>query len=149
MKNSKIKYAIIILLSFVVISCKVEPQAIEYGNDVCSYCKMNIVQKTHSAQYVTKKGKQFKFDAVECLVLAVSETDVNAIALFLVADYSNPGTMIYTKDATFLISPGIKSPMGANLTAVSSLEKAKELQVEHSGDIYSWETLVEKLTSKK
>jgi len=149
MKNLKIKYALIALLSLVIVSCKVEPQAIEYGNDVCSYCKMNIVQKTHSAQYVTNKGKQFKFDAVECLVHAVSETDVNAIALFLVADYSNPGTMIYTQDATFLISPGIKSPMGANLTALSSMEKAKELQSKHSGDLYSWETLVEKLADKK
>jgi len=149
MKNSKIKYGLIALLSFVIVSCKVEPQAIEYGNDVCSYCKMNIVQKTHSAQYVTKKGKQFKFDAVECLVHAVSETDVNAIALFLVADYNNPGTMIYTHEATFLISPGIKSPMGANLTAISSKEKAKELQLKHTGELFSWDALVDKLADKK
>lgn len=145
MKKSKIKYTIIILLSFVVISCKVEPQPIEYGSDVCSYCKMNIVQKTHSAQYVTKKGKQFKFDAVECLVNAISETDTSQIELFLVADFSSPGTMIIAQSATFLISPGIKSPMGANLTAVSTKSFGEKLQQEHTGVLYTWDALRKKL----
>jgi len=149
MKNFKIKYLLVVLVSLVVVSCKVEPQAIEYGNDVCSYCKMNIVQKTHSAQYVTKKGKQFKFDAVECLVHAVSDVDPSTIALFLVADYSNPGTMVDAKKATYLISPGIKSPMGANLTALYSLDDAKELHLKHTGELFSWDALVDKLADKK
>ena len=65
--KSLLGFTILMLL----ISCKIEPQAIEYGKDQCSFCVMNIVDKTHSAQYVTKKGKQFKFDAIECMVLDV------------------------------------------------------------------------------
>ena len=38
----------------------------------------------------------------------------------LVADYGNPGEMVPVTDASFLISEGIKSPMGANLSALSS-----------------------------
>jgi len=134
-----------LLLTF---SCKVAPETIDYGKDQCSFCVMNIVDKTHAAQYVTKKGKQFKFDAIECLVNDLGEKNENDLAIILVADYGNPGEMIYAKTATYLISPEIKSPMGANLSAVSTLEKATELQQKHSGEIYTWKTLKERLSDK-
>lgn len=145
MKYISIQLVSLFLISAFLISCKVEPKPIEYGIDVCNYCKMNIVEKTHSAQYVTKKGKQFKFDAVECLVHAMQETDVSKIQLFLVADFSNPGVMINAQEATFLISPGIKSPMGADLTAVSMRSFGEELKKEHKGDLYTWVELQNKM----
>ena len=131
-----------------VISCKVEPEAIEYGKDQCNFCKMNIVDKTHAAQLVTNKGKQFKFDAIECMVNYLDENSEDEIALLLVSDYGNPGEMTDAKTATYLISPEIKSPMGANLSALSTSEKAKELQQKHSGEIFTWETLKQKLSDK-
>ncbi|SNR73220.1 nitrous oxide reductase accessory protein NosL [Lutibacter flavus] len=130
-----------IVIILLTISCKVEPEAIEYGKDQCSFCVMNIVDKTHAAQYVTKKGKQFKFDAIECLVNDLNEKNEQDLAVILVADYGNPGNMIDAKTATYLISTGIKSPMGANLSAVVTLEKALELQQQYLGDIYAWEPL--------
>jgi len=137
-----------VVILLLTISCKVEPAAIEYGKDQCSFCVMNIVDKTHSAQYVTKKGKQFKFDAIECLVNDLSEKNESNLAKILVADYGNPGQMIDASSAIFLISPEIKSPMGANLSALSSSEKAKELQQKYSGEIYSWESLKQQLSDK-
>ena len=56
MKSKILKPIIGVLILLVSISCKIEPQKIEYGKDQCNYCKMNVVDKTHSAQYVTKKG---------------------------------------------------------------------------------------------
>ncbi len=145
MKISTLQIISFLLGSIFFTSCKVEPQAIVYGNDVCNYCRMNIVQKTHSAQYVTKKGKQFKFDAVECLIHAIAKTDTSNIKFILVADYSNPGLMIDAHLATYLISPGIKSPMGANLTAISSKAIGEKLQLEFTGNLYTWEALLKKL----
>lgn len=136
------------LLLFFMVACKVEPQKIEYGKDQCNYCKMNVVDKTHSAQYVTKKGKQFKFDAIECMVNDISEKDVNDIAIFLVADYGNPGEMVEAESSTYLISKAIKSPMGANLSALSSKDKAIELQTKFEGEIFTWESLKQKLADK-
>jgi len=135
---------VIILLT---ISCKVEPEAIEYGKDQCSFCMMNIVDKTHAAQYVTKKGKQFKFDAIECLVNDLSKKGEQDLAIILVADYGKPGDMIDAKTATYIISSAIKSPMGANLSGVKSLEKAIELQQQYLGDIYAWEPLKKHLSN--
>jgi len=137
-----------VVIVVLTISCKVEPAAIEYGKDQCSFCVMNIVDKTHSAQYVTKKGKQFKFDAIECLVNDLSEKNESDLAKILVADYGNPGQMIDASSAIFLISSEIKSPMGANLSALSSSEKAKELQQKYSGETYSWESLKQQLSDK-
>ncbi len=148
MKSKLLKPLIGVVILLVSISCKVEPEAIEYGKDQCSFCKMNIVDKTHSAQYVTKKGKQFKFDAIECLINDLTDKSEDEMALILTADYGNPGEMIDAKTATFLISKEIKSPMGANLSAFSSKNKAEELQQKHTGEIYSWETLKQKLSDK-
>lgn len=137
-----------LFILLLTISCKVEPEAIAYGKDQCSFCMMNIVDKTHAAQYVTKKGKQFKFDAVECLVNDLSNKNENDLAIILVANYSNPGEMINAKTASYLISPNIKSPMGANLSAVSNFENAKELQQKYAGEIYTWELLKKRLSDK-
>lgn len=137
-----------IVILLLTISCKVEPQAIEYGKDQCSFCVMNIVDKTHAAQYVTKKGKQFKFDAIECMVNDIIEKSEENIAIMLVANYDNPGEMIDAKTATYLISEEIKSPMGANLSAFLLAEKALELQQKHSGEIFTWHTLKQKFSDK-
>lgn len=137
-----------IVILLLTISCKVEPQAIEYGKDQCSFCVMNIVDKTHSAQYVTKKGKQYKFDAIECMVNDINEKGEENLAFVLVADYYKPGQMIDARAATYLISPEIKSPMGANLSAFATKNGAEELQNKHTGDIYIWEALKHKLADK-
>jgi len=143
-----LKPVIGVVILLISISCKVEPAAIEFGKDQCSFCVMNIVDKTHAAQYVTAKGKQFKFDAIECMVNDLSEKKDLELAFLLVSDYGNPGQMTDAKAATFLISPEIKSPMGANLSAFSSKNNAEELLQKHGGKNYTWETLKQKLSDK-
>jgi copper chaperone NosL len=148
MKTTLLKLFLSAVLLGILISCNVEPEAIEYGKDQCSFCKMNVVDKTHASQYVTKKGKQFKFDAIECMIHDLNEKHEEDISLFLVSNYSNPGEMIDAKTAIFLISEEIKSPMGANLSAFSSKNKAEELQQKHGGVNYNWEILKQKLSDK-
>ncbi len=148
MKINFFKTFIGFTILLLTISCKVEPQAIVYGKDQCNFCVMNIVSKTHAAQYVTKKGKQFKFDAIECMVNDVNTKTEEGIAILLVADYGNPGEMIVAKTATYLISKEIKSPMGANLSAFSSERKAEELLQKYGGETHTWETLKQRLLDK-
>lgn len=145
-KFLQIFIGMIILLG--AVSCKVEPEAIEYGKDQCSFCKMNIVDQTHSSQLVTAKGKQFKFDSIECLVNYLDQNKEEKIALLLVADFANPGEMTEAEKATYLITPAIKSPMGANLSGFSAKKSAEELQQKHTGEIYAWETLKQELSNK-
>ena len=103
---------------------------------------MNIVDQQHSAQMVTKKGKAFKFDATECMINYLKETDSKEVGLLLVADYNNPRDLIDANSATFIISENIPSPMGEFLTAVPTKEEALTLKKAKEGDIYSWDELL-------
>ncbi|WP_299532688.1 nitrous oxide reductase accessory protein NosL [Ulvibacterium sp.] len=124
------------------VGCTVKPKPIAYGSDGCHYCSMTIVDRQHAAQMVTKKGKVFKFDAVECMMNHQKEVDQETVALFLVNDYSEPGELIDAKQATYLISPGIPSPMGEFLTAFGDEAKAKSAHEGNGGDLYTWDELL-------
>ncbi len=130
------------LVLFVFASCEVNPRPINYGADGCHFCSMTIVDKQHAAQIVTKKGKAFKFDAVECMVNHLKDVDMTTIELFLVNDYQAPGELIDAKIATFLITREIPSPMGEYLSAFKSRVEAENIEDENNGKLYSWEELL-------
>ena len=124
-------------------SCEIELAKINYGKDSCQFCSMNIVDARHAAQLVTDKGKQFKYDAIECMVLDLKRKEDVSIGLLAVGDYSNPGELIDAFQATFLISEEIPSPMGANLSAFVHKDSAEKLIDQHGGKLYSWKEIVE------
>jgi len=138
-----VKSIFYILLSGLMLSaCSTKPQPIEYGKDQCIFCKMNVVDKAHSAQLVTTKGKQYKYDAIECLINDIDKREAADIAIMLVANFNNPGEMLIAEKATYLISPGIKSPMGAFLSAVDQTEVAHSLVEKNGGDVYNWQSVI-------
>lgn len=134
---------ILIICLLVFSACKIEPVPITYGNDVCQFCSMTIVDKQHASELVTSKGKVYKFDAIECLLNYRKEIDHDEVALYLCNHFTKPGELISMEEATFLISEGIPSPMGAYLTAFESKEAATEAKNEYGGTLYSWITLLE------
>ena len=137
-------YIFYILGVVLLLSCEVKPKQINYGDDHCHFCDMTVVDKTHASEYVTKKGKSFVFDAIECMVREIQRNNIEKdLAFILVADYANPGKLVDATKASFLISDEIKSPMGENLSAFEKLEDAKATQKQHSGKIYNWEQLKE------
>jgi copper chaperone NosL len=109
---------------------------------------MTVVDKTHASEYVTKKGKSYIFDAIECMTQKINqENNEPDLAYILVANYQKPGVLIDAKSATYLITKKIKSPMGANLSAFNSLENAKKMQTELGGTIYNWQQLKKKFSN--
>jgi len=147
MKKSILFNIFIANVFMLIISCKVAPKPINYGKDHCALCDMTVVDKSHVAEYVTKKGKVYPFDSVECLVMKINkEQNEDKLAFILVADFEHPGNLVAAKTATYLISENIKSPMGANLSAFKSNKTAKKYQQEKGGEIYSWKTLKEKFS---
>ncbi len=142
------KLSVILLLMPLFLACSITPSKIEYGKDACHFCKMTIVEKTHASEIVTKKGKPFKYDAIECLLNDLSNRDIAKIELFLVTDYLNPTVLIDAKKATFLISAMIKSPMGANLSAFSIKKPAEKLVKVSADEIFNWEGIQKKFRAK-
>ena len=128
----------IILLIFLLVSCKVEPQPIEFGHDACHFCTMGIADPIFAAEIVTVKGKVYKYDSIECLIRSLKEMNTEN-KFILVMDYTNPGTFINAEDATFLISYDTRSPMGANLSAFPDKESIDRYELE--GTLFNWESI--------
>jgi copper chaperone NosL len=146
--RSKLSIIVVVFSLLLTVSCKVEPKEINYGQDHCVHCDMTVVDKSHSAEYVTKKGKAYMFDAVECMVMKVNQDkNEDQMKFLLVADYANPGELVDAKTATFLISEKIKSPMGANLSAFSSKESAEKFLKESGGKLFTWDQLKAELSN--
>ena len=132
-------------ITLVSIACEVSPQPIDYGNEICEYCKMTIVDKQHASQLVNKNGKDFNFDAIECMLNYSEENTDTAYQLYLINDFTQPGILIDAKTATYLISPELSSPMGANLSGFASQDDAKKARKQYGGELYDWELLPEQL----
>ncbi len=132
---------LLFVMSGLVTSCSVEPVPINYGKDACHFCKMNIVDRQHAAEIVTKKGKAFKYDAIECMMQDRKNREESDIAFYLLTDYANPGSLVDATKATFLITEQIPSPMGANLTGFEKREDAAQTQREKGGELLNWDEL--------
>lgn len=132
---------VFLLLTILMVSCKIGPHPINYGSDGCHFCSMTIVDQQHASEIVTNKGKVFKFDAVECMMNHLNDIGIEQISLFLVNDYSRPGELIDATRAFYLISPGIPSPMGEFLTPFGTQEGIDAALSEHKGDQLNWEQL--------
>jgi copper chaperone NosL len=142
------KFIFVSLILFIFASCELSPKPINYGSDGCHFCSMTIVDKQHAAQIVTKKGKAFKFDAVECMVNHLKDLDMASVELYLVNDFQAPGELINAENATFLISKEIPSPMGEYLSAFNSRVEAENIEAENNGKLYSWEELLTRFRVK-
>ena len=60
-----------------------------------------VKQNIYSIKSFIVKGKQFKFDAIECMLNDLSDKTELELAYLLVSDYGNPGQMVDAKTAIF------------------------------------------------
>ena len=137
-----------LLIFFILTSCDIKPQPINFGEDACHFCKMTIVDKQHAAQIVTKKGKAYKFDAVECMLNHLEDIDTTEIELFLVTDYLDPGFLIDATSSHYIISENIPSPMGEFLSSVKSKDAVLQLKKNKGGSVYTWDEILKHFKGK-
>jgi len=131
-----------------VYSCTPSPEPIAYGSDLCHSCKMTIVDNQHAGQLVTSKGKNFKFDAIECMIPHLLSQGATDYSHLLVSDYEYPGKMMDAKSSAFLISEKIPSPMGGFLSAFGNAEKAEQLAQNQNGKVFNWQEIQQVYQSK-
>ncbi|MDZ4847233.1 MAG: nitrous oxide reductase accessory protein NosL [Chitinophagales bacterium] len=138
------KYPLLFLLPLLLFGCKPEMQPLEFGHDQCQHCRMTIADQRYGAELVTKKGKVYKYDAVECLANSLYKdklVEQHEVFSLWVIDFSNPATLVDAEKSFYLQSPALPSPMGLFITAVSSKEKTEALQKEHGGEISDWKKI--------
>ena len=113
----------------VLMGCTTETEPISYGKDICSFCKMTIMDKKFGTELVTKKGKIFKFDDVGCMIkyMKTSNTEEANCQHLVLNSFEKPGEFIPFEKAFFIKSENLKSPMLGNIAAFSSEEEAMKL----------------------
>jgi len=130
------------LLGLSATNCNPSPKPIAYGTDTCYFCRMTIVDRQHASEFVTDKGKVYRFDAIECMVNSMKEIGEDNLAIYLCTTFDRPGVLVDATTATFLISKALSSPMGANITAFSNKTEAGKALDEYGGEQYDWPQLL-------
>jgi copper chaperone NosL len=135
--------AIAMILVFFCSACDVEPEALHFGDDACSFCKMTLMDEKFGAEVVTAKGKIFKFDDINCMLNFIKDNNISDqdVKFMLVTDYQHAGKLLDVNLAYFLSSDEIRSPMGGNVAAFSSVEYCRQVNNEVGGSIIGWQEL--------
>ncbi len=137
--------ALISLLVFASCSTQVEP--FKYGTDICYNCKMGIIDPKFGGELVTKKGKNYKFDDVGCMVryLKSGLLEQKDIAQTAVINFEKQNDFINVNKAIFAASDAIRSPMNFNAAAFSSKDAADKFLADKPGKELNWNELYNKI----
>lgn len=138
------KLIVILFVAASFFGCNAGIKPIEYGHDECYYCTMSIVEQQYGTELITDKGKIRKFDAVECMVNFIHKNPELKYDHLVVNVFDKPGELLDVHSCVFLQSESLPSPMGANLTAFSTKEKALEMKQKVAGELYTWQELLDK-----
>lgn len=127
----------IVILLF---SCTVEPEPLVYGTDVCYTCKMTLMDKRFGAEIVTKKGKVYKFDDINCFIQfhnSGNEPEEN-MAFRLVVDFDKPGNLMDAVNSFYIKSDTLRTPMASKIAAFSIGDDYKAYKKKWNGILLSW-----------
>lgn len=132
------------MLAILLFSCAVDPEALHYGHDACYACKMTLMDKKFGAEIVTKKGKVYKFDDINCMINfhnSGAEPEEN-MAYRLVVDFANPEKLIDAQQAFYIKSNQIKTPMASQVASFELKEQAEGNNKQWRGIWLSWGEVV-------
>lgn len=135
---------IVPILLITLFSCTAEPEPLQYGEDACHTCKMTLIDKKFGAELVTRKGKVYKFDDVNCMLTFYNSGELpeQEFTHRLVSDFSQPTKLIEAADAFYLKSSAIKSPMASQVAAFQQKENMEKTKKELNGIYLVWGELV-------
>lgn len=130
---------------FTLNACSINPEAIQYGKENCSFCKMTIMDGKFGSELVTLKGKIFKFDDVSCMIkyINTSEQTSTDFSHIVVNSYDKPENLVDANSLFFVVSPKFQSPMMGNTAAFTDENKANEiLGKDTEAKKYLWNDLI-------
>lgn len=142
----KKKLTLLVLLVLVSAACGSQtdletPPEIRYGEDTCDRCNMIINEARYAASYVTSTGDVRRFDDIGEMFAYVHEVS-EAVTVYWVHDYETE-KWIKADEAVYVTADGLRTPMGFDIVAFATQEKAAALAAETGGEILTFEALME------
>ena len=133
-----------IAFTLIVASCSTEPETLVFGTDICHFCKMTLMDNKFGAELVTKKGKVYKFDDMNCFLNFYNSgyEDMTEVQHKLVIDYSNPGKLIDAANSFYIKSSEIRSPMNGQVAAFETKASMDTFKKQWKGIFLGWGEVV-------
>ena len=107
--------------------------------DMCSFCRMAVSQMRYAAEIVDHDENVHKFDDIGCMVRFLRARRPGGAAVF-VRDYAG-GEWIDAREARYVRSDTIPSPMGGHLIALKDKSTAEDYARQFRGAVLRWENL--------
>ena len=146
-KNSKkISSALVItlMMTFFAASCNNSgPQAIKLNQDKCDYCSMSIADGRFAAELISKKGRCFKFDDLQCMIDYKKEKSSTEFKAIYVNDFEKNNELIDAVKAYYVHHEELRSPMGGNFAAFTQQDKAIQFAKARNSLIQTWQEISE------
>jgi len=115
------------------------PQTIADSQKPCDYCRMTISDERIGGQLITKKGKVYAFDSVECLAeFSLQRPATDSGSSLWVADFASPGHWVAARSALFARSTTHRTAMGLGLVSFSARANMAKIRGEIEGDPIRW-----------
>lgn len=123
-----------------VFGCSTKPEPLNFGADACYSCKMTLADNRFGAELVTKKGKVYKFDDLNCMLQFYHSSDIdpNDFAHKLIINYEAPGIFLNADEAFYVKSSEIRSPMASEVAAFETYDKAIAFKKKYGGIFLAW-----------
>lgn len=129
-------------ISLFITSCgEKEAEPILLNKDACDHCKMAISDGRFVAEIVTKKGRVYKFDDINCMNAYIATQDKATIARYYIGDFTKENELTDATAAWYVRHETLRSPMGGNTAAFASEETAQKKASELNVDVNNWEAM--------
>lgn len=118
------------------------PHTVALNEDDCDFCRMTISDARFGGQAVTKNGRAYLFDSIECLAGWARANPAEAVRAMYVVDVQHPGTWVPVTEAGFIKGALIKSPMGGAVVAFATPAAAEGQRTMLGGTTTTWAALL-------
>ena len=108
------------------------PPRIEIDRTACAHCGMLVSERAYAAAYRRGADEAKVFDDIGCLLAAVRrEPEAHGLRFWF---HDAPtAAWIDGREAVFVASPGVRTPMGGGLAAYRDAQAARDATAAHQG----------------
>lgn len=135
---------LIIILAVLLISISGTAQEV---SKFCAFCKMPIHEDKFVSEISLSQEETIRFGSIECLVNYLTDKNLDDYKNITVTNYLNSKERLPAKNAIYLKSDRIHSPMGANIAAFSSKKEAQYFS-KKDVQVYTWQELYQAFKTK-